>query len=385
MMMRRVHVGVGVAIAACIAVTASVRSQGPAAGRAVTINSDGSVTVQNAVVQLSGLLSEAGRKVLMRTTPTEGPGAPVPVPSGIADMAEVRRIYNENLKPNVDHMREIFPVDIEETTIDGISVAIITPKGGVPAKNRNRLFLNGPGGGFRTGVRGNGLLISIPVAATLGVKVATITYRQSPEYRFPAASEDLLKVWEHFTKTYKPQNIGMVGCSAGGSLITHTTAMLIKQGKPAPGVLGVYCAGLGSTGSGDSGFMAALSVTNTAPNAPRAGGPSAAAGAGAPTGGRGSSGPSYMDGTDRTDFVINPTVDEKLLAKWPPTIFFTASRDGASSGALYSYRKLIKLGIDSQVMVFDGLYHGFMTNPDFPEAQEGYKMAAAFFDRHLGK
>jgi monoterpene epsilon-lactone hydrolase len=37
------------------------------------------------------------------------------------------------------------------------------------------------------------------------------------------------------------------------------------------------------------------------------------------------------------------------------------------------------------VMVFDGLYHGFMTNPDFPEAQEGYKMAAAFFDRHLGK
>ena len=91
-----------------------------------------------------------------------------------------------------------------------------------------------------------------------------------------------------------------------------------------------------------------------------------------------------MDGTDRNDFAINPTAHEKLLAKWPPTIFFTASRDGASSGALYSYRKLIALGIDSQIMVFDGLYHGFMTNPDFPEAQEGYRIAAAFFDRHLG-
>jgi epsilon-lactone hydrolase len=276
-------------------------------------------------------------------------------------------------------MRDVFPVDIEETTIEGIPAAIITPRGGVPEKNKNRLFLNGPGGGFRTGVRGNGLLISIPVAATLGVKVVTITYRQAPEYRFPAASEDLLKIWEHFTKTYKPQNIGMVGCSAGGSLVSQTTALLIKQGKPTPGVLGVYCAGLGSTGSGDSGFMAGLSVTNTAPNAPRAGGPAAGAGA------RGSSAPSYMDGTDRNDFAINPTADEKLLAKWPPTIFFTASRDGAASGALYSYRKLIKLGIDSQVMVFDGLYHGFMTNPDFPEAQEGYKLAAAFFDSHLGK
>jgi acetyl esterase/lipase len=377
MMMRSVHAGVGCVVAACIVFTTSVRSQAPAAGRSVTVNVDGSVTVQNAVVQLSGLLSEAGRKVLMRTTPTEGPGAPVPVPTGIADMAEVRRAYNENLKPNVDHMRDLFPVDVEETTIEGISAAIITPKGGVPEKNRNRLFLNGPGGGFRTGVRGNGLLISIPVAATLGVKVVTITYRQGPEYRFPAASEDLLKVWDHFTKTYRPQNIGMVGCSAGGSLISQTTALLIKQGKPTPGVLGVYCAGLGSTGSGDSGFMATLSVTNTVPNAPRAGGPGAGA--------RGPAGPSYMDGTDRNDFAINPTVDEKLLAKWPPTIFFTASRDGAASGALYSYRKLIRLGIDSQVMVFDGLYHGFMTNPDFPEAQEGYKLAAAFFDKHLGR
>jgi len=375
--MREIQVGVGVALAASIAFAASVRSQVPAPPRGIVVNGDGSVTIQNAVIQLPGLLSEGARKVLMRTTPTEGPGAPVPLPAGIADMAEVRRVYNLNLKPNVDHMRAVFPVDIEETTIEGVPAAIVTPKGGVPAKNRNRLFLNGPGGGFRTGVRGNGLLISIPVAATLGVKVVTVTYRQAPEYRFPAASEDLLKVWDYFTKTYKPQNIGMVGCSAGGSLVSQTTAMLIKQGRPTPGVLGVYCAGLGSAGSGDSGFLAALSVTNTAPGASPAGGPSAGA--------RPPAGPSYMDGTDRNDFVVTPTVDEALLAKWPATIFFTASRDGAASSALYSYRKLIKLGIDSQVMVFDGLYHGFMTNPDFPEAQEGYRIAAAFFDRHLGK
>jgi acetyl esterase/lipase len=272
-------------------------------------------------------------------------------------------------------MKEVFPGDVEETTIAGISAAIVTPKGGVPEKNKNRLFLNGPGGGFRTGVRGNGLLISIPVAATLGVRVVTITYRQGPEHRFPAASEDLLKVWDHFTRTYKPQNIGMVGCSAGGSLVTHTTAMLIKQGRPTPGVLGVYCAGLGSPGSGDSGFLSALSVTNVPKGALQSGGP----GAPAPVG------MTYMEGADRNDFRVNPTVDETLLAKWPPTIFFTATRDGAMSGALHSYRKLIKLGIDSQVMVFDGLYHGFMTNPDFPEAQEGYKIAATFYDKHLGR
>lgn len=363
-------------IAAALAGVAGLVWSQPAATRpTVAIDKDGSVTVQHAVVPLPALLSEGGRKVLMRTTPTEGPGAPVPVPAGISDMAEVRRVYDENLKPNVDHMKQMFPVDVEETTVEGIPAAIVTPKGGVPEKNKNRLFLNGPGGGFRTGVRGNGLLISIPVAATLGVKVVTITYRQAPEYRFPAASEDLLKVWDHFTKTYKPQDIGMVGCSAGGSLIAQTTAMLIKQGRPTPGVLGVYCAGLGS-GSGDSAFMAALSVTNTSPGAA----PANAPGVGAPP-----PGPAYMDGADRNDFAVNPTADAQLLAKWPPTIFFTATRDFASSGALYSYRKLLEARVDSQVLVFDGLYHGFMTNPDFPEAQEGYRIAAAFFDHHLGR
>ena len=361
--------------------TVTVFTQGPTPYKDVKVNADGSVTVGNATVPMSSVLSAEGRKVLMRTKPTEGPGAPVPVPSGIPDMAEVRRVYNNNLKPIVDHMRDVFPVDIEETTIAGISAAIVTPRGGVPAANKNRLFLNGPGGGFRTGVRGNGLLISIPVAATLGVKVITITYRQGPEYKFPAGSEDLLKVWDEVIKTYKPANIGMVGCSAGGSLISQTTAMLIKAGRPTPGVLGVYCAGIGSIGAGDSQFMSALSVTNVAAGLIQTGAPAApAAAAPAPP-----QGMSYMQGADTSDFAVNPFVDAKLLAKWPPTVFFSATRDGAASGAMYSYLQITKLGIDAKVMIFDGLYHGFMTNPDFPESKDGYKIAAAFFDKHLGR
>ena len=173
--MRYVRIGAGVAGILGIALAGRVWSQGSPGYRDVTVNPDGSVTIKNATVPLPGLMTEGSKSVLKRSKPSEGPGAPVPVPSNIADMAEVRRVYNDNLKPMVDHMREVFPGDIEETTINGIAAAIVTPKGGVPEKNKNRLLLNGPGGGFRTGVRGNGLLISIPVAATLGVKVVTIT------------------------------------------------------------------------------------------------------------------------------------------------------------------------------------------------------------------
>ena len=255
------------------------------------VQPDGTIVITHQTVPLPSILSDGAKKVLDRNTPSEGPGAPVPTPADIRDMAELRRVYNQNLQPNVDHMRNAFPVDIEETTIDGISVAVITPKGGVPEKNKHRAFLNGPGGGFRTGVRANGLLISIPVAATLGVKVYSILYRQAPEYKFPAGEEDMLKVWNVLTKTYKPENMGMVGCSAGGSLISHVTAMLLLKGQPAPGVLGVYCAGIASVAQGDSSWTSALAITNI-PAAVAASTKPQPAGAG--TG----QGMGYLDGAD---------------------------------------------------------------------------------------
>ena len=290
------------------------------AAPAVEVAADGVVTIKEASLPFSPLLSDGGKQVLMRTRPTEGPGSPVPVPTDSSNMDELRRVYNQNLQPNVDHMRAAFPVDIEESTINGISVAIVTPKGGVSAQNRRRLMLNGPGGGFRTGVRGNGLLISIPVAALLKVKVVSILYRQGPEYQFPAASEDLLKVWDYYTRTYQPQNVGMVGCSAGGSLVSQTVAMLIKAGRPTPGVLGVYCAGLGANFAGDSQFFSSLAVNNVRAAVAQGAMPAVASPS---VGVAGGNARNYYTGVDMTQFIVNPTLDEKLLAKFPPTIFFT--------------------------------------------------------------
>jgi acetyl esterase/lipase len=213
-------------------------SQAPASPPRVTTDPDGTVHVPAVAIPPSAMLSDVARSVLARTRPTEGPGAPVPVPVG-NDMAEVRRLYNAALQPNVQHMRDLYPVDIEETTIDGISVAIITPKGGVPEKNKNRLMINAPGGGFRTGVRGNGLLISIPVASVGQMKVVSVLYRQYPEFKYPAATEDFTKVYASMLKTYKPANMGLFGCSAGGVLVTQAVAHFLLNNIPPPAVLGV--------------------------------------------------------------------------------------------------------------------------------------------------
>jgi epsilon-lactone hydrolase len=364
------------ALASCLAFGQSSAPSG------VRVRPDGSVQVHDATVPLSALMSEGAREVLQRTQPTEGPGAPVPTPDNIADMRELRRVYNENLRPRVDYMRKVFPVDIQETSIDGIEAAIITPRNGVAPRNAHRLILNGPGGGFRTGVRGNGLLISIPIAATMGITVVSILYRQGPEYQFPAASEDLLKVWNHYLKEYPAKNMAMVGCSAGGSLVSQTTAILIRDGKPTPGALGVYCSGLGAVGSGDSAFFSTLAVTNISAAAARAA-------ARVPPTARvpvsGAADRNYYTGVDMHQFIVNPPLDEKRLAKFPPTLFFTATRDFAMSASAYSHWKLLAAGVPSQLLVFEGLYHGFMTNPDIPEAKAGYQIAAKFFDENLGR
>jgi epsilon-lactone hydrolase len=364
------------ALASCLAFGQSSAPSG------VRVRPDGSVQVHDATVPLSALMSEGAREVLQRTQPTEGPGAPVPTPDNIPDMRELRRVYNENLRPRVDYMRKVFPVDIQETSIDGIEAAIITPRNGVAPRNAHRLILNGPGGGFRTGVRGNGLLISIPIAATMGITVVSILYRQGPEYRFPAASEDLLKVWNHYLKEYPAKNMAMVGCSAGGSLVSQTTAILIQQGKETPGALGVYCSGLGAVGSGDSAFFSTLAVTNISAAAARGAVPMTPAGS-LPV--SGAAARNYYTGVEMHQFIVNPTLDDQRLAKFPPTLFFTATRDFAMSASAYSHWKLLAAGVPSELLVFEGLYHGFMTNPDIPEAKAGYQIAAKFLDQHLGR
>ncbi len=346
-----------------LAAVLALAAAGAGAQNPVTVDPDGTARIQGGVIPLSAILSEESKAIVRRSRPTEGPGA-APQPK-LEDMAELRRRMNETLQPNVKHMRELFPVDVEETTIDGISVAIVTPKGGVPARNQNRLMINAPGGGFRTGIRANGLLISIPVAAVGQFRVVTLLYRQGPEHRFPAATEDFTTVYKAILKRYKAPNIGLVGCSAGGSLVAQSVAHFQQAGLPRPGVLGIYCAGADARFmAGDSAAFAAL-ATGVAVAMPP--------------------GPAYLDNTNGDDPSVNPSVDLKVMAKFPPTLFATGTRDFAMSAAAYGHRRMLQAGVASDLLIFDGLGHGFMTNPDYPESRELYEIAAKFYDKHLGR
>jgi acetyl esterase/lipase len=358
----------GVAMVAGVFNFAStVMSQSVPPARQITVDPDGTAHVKNATLAPSTILSAEGKAALAR--PTEGAPAPP-----AANMDELRKQMNARLQPNLQASLDRFPVEVQETTMGGISVAVVTPKGGLPDRNKNRVLINVPGGGWRTGIRANGLMVGIPVASVGGYKVVSILYRQGPEYLFPASNEDLTKVYDALqAQGYKPANIGMFGCSAGAQIIASTVGGYIRSGKPAPGVLGLYCMGAGAEADGDSSQFSGLW---------------------SPSGGTGGSGAgnaadlptrSYFEGMKLTDPAISPVYDAKVIARFPPTIFISATRDFTMSRAAFSYRQLIKAGVDSDFVVYDGLGHGFMTNARLPETREAAEIASRFYDRHLAR
>ncbi len=55
------------------------------------------------------------------------------------------------------------------------------------------------------------------------------------------------------------------------------------------------------------------------------------------------------------------------------------------SSAVYTHSQLVKQGVDAELHVWEGMFHGFFYNPDVPELREAYNVMVKFFDHHLGQ
>ena len=80
------------------------------------------------------------------------------------------------------------------------------------------------------------------------------------------------------------------------------------------------------------------------------------------------------------DPLVTPGESPSVLAKFPPTLFVTGTRAFEMSGATRSHVLLSKAGVESQMYLWDGLDHGFCSDPDLPESIEAYKLITRFFN-----
>lgn len=322
----------------------------------VTIEADGTVQVPARSVPLSSFLT---------------PEAKAYVTEHLKQMQDPEIVKQDQgvprfMKSMLERDQVLFAVEKKDERIAGVHAYEYVPKGGVAQRNKKRVLINLHGGGFSGCWPGCAELESIPISALMGIKVIAVDYREGPEYKFPAASEDVASVYRELLKTYNPMSIGIYGCSAGGMLTAMSLAWFETHGLPAPGAAGIYCASAGGFG-GDASYIAFPFGEARMPS-PRS--PS-------------TSQLSYFSTADPKDPLVSPVDSPAILAKFPPTLVITGTRDFAFSGAIHTDVELTKAGVDSELHVWEGLFHGFFYNADVPESRDAFDVMIKFFDRHL--
>ena len=270
------------------------------------------------------------------------------------------------MKPYLERDESLYPVEKKDTQMGGVHVFDYEPRGGVNPSQAARVLVNLHGGGFSGCWPGCADLESRPIASLGGIRVVSVDYRQGPDNVFPAASEDVASVYRALLKRYRASNIGIFGCSAGGMLTAESVAWFQHHALPSPGAIGIFCAGAGSFG-GDAAYTSTPLGEGRFMAMPDDGGARLG----------------YFRGTDPRDPLVAPLYSEQVMSKFPPTLVITGTRDFAMSGAIYTHSTLVRLGVDAELHVWEGLFHGFFYNPDVPESKEAYSVIIHFFRQHL--
>jgi acetyl esterase/lipase len=363
---RRLLIGAAVAAFGNLAAFASIDAANADSTTmpASQVDMSGTVHLQPLDVPFSSFASTESRNAFVKRT-----AGPQQAPPAGADIKTLREFYDKYNVALAARAKELYPVDIKPQVIGGVRTEVITPKGGVAKKNQNRVLINLHGGAFLWGEGAGGEEESVPIASIGQVTVITVAYRQGPEFKFPAASEDVAAVYQALLRTYDPANVGIYGCSAGGILTAESIAWLQKRKLPRPGAIGTFC-GSASGFGGDSAYVAFPLAAQTPLVGARTGELSFSA---------------YFSEASIADPLVLPINSSDVLAKFPPTLLIAGSRDFAVSSLFRTQAALTNLGVETELHVWDGMWHAFFIDPDIPESKEVYRVIVNFFDRHLGR
>ena len=307
------------------------------------------------VIPIPDDLSPEARAVVARPGPDQAPPEPLATRRANQDAGQVRgRAAWSALCPN----------KIQETTIAGVPVHIVTPNN-LSTANADKVLINLHGGSFNAD--SGSYAESIPIAGYSGIKVVAVLYRLAPEHVFPAAVDDTIAVYKELLKTYRPNHIVLYGTSAGATLTAETAVRIKQLGLPLPAALGIFSTLDSFARMGDSysiftlsGLRGHLDPADSSVHDPW-----------------------YVGTANPKDPVLSPIYAD--LHGMPPTLFVTATRDALLSSTVNLHRAYLRAGVDARLVVFDALWHAFWYQSSLPESIEANHLMADFFLRQLSK
>lgn len=308
------------------------------------------------VIPVPKTVSPEARKWIARQIPDND------APS-TSSLAEHRRRIGLSRKKNGKIALEKYPARVASGSIAGVPVTIVTP---IPGETDAKHFvlINIHGGAYEFDCCS--LAESIPIASLMKAEVIAVRYRLAPEHPFPVGVDDVIAVYRELLKSHSASEIGIYGTSSG-AVMTGEVAMKLKRlGIPGPAALGIF-SGFGDfTEQGDSrSFFTGVGLGGHL----------------TPQAGLMDVQRAYVGSTPLDDPLLSPMKGD--LSGLSPTLFLTSTRDWFLSGTSLFDLAMLRAGDDPELVVFDGLNHGFWLNSTLPESDEAYHIAVKFFERHL--
>lgn len=123
----------------------------------------------------------------------------------------------------------------KEIMISNIKAVITTPD---DFMNKKNLVLYCHGGGFTCGEISYAQILADKLCAATNMAVVSFEYRLAPENPYPAAVEDLIRVWDYIMLTgYGAKDVFVAGDSAGGNMALQLCRYLKHEERKLPKAL----------------------------------------------------------------------------------------------------------------------------------------------------
>lgn len=226
------------------------------------------------------------------------------------------------------------------------------------------VFIYVHGGGFVGGKGEAGLAEAILIASRLQMRVVSVDYRLAPEYPYPAAIEDVLRVYSYYKRMEPYTTIVLGGTSAGANIAMVVIQRLIRQRKPLPsaayfGAPAVDLEGGGITLRSNKGFDLVLGDYKQYYPAIKA----------------------YSGNRSLEDVEISPIFGS--FQGFPPSLLVSGTRDILLSSAVSAHIKMRKSEVNADILVYEGASHvEYLHKSDSEDSKHLYRELNMFIKKN---
>lgn len=195
-----------------------------------------------------------------------------------------------------------------------------------------------------------------------GATVINVDYRTFPQYEFPSQLEDAVNIYLEIIKTVEPENIIVIGDSAGANLVLTLSLWLRDNSKPMPGSIVCFSLWGDATSSGESrernaykdpfsGISKRKGIKDNLQYLHRIS--------------------KYAQNLDRENPYVSPCFGS--FENFPPVTLICGSAEMDESDSDTVYKKMQSAKVDVALYKFEGMFHDFQLFSFLPESKEAYR------------